>query len=393
VTHRVPAVGRAIGALLDVPDFGRGKAVDLVNAGSSKLEDHVKRPSPDKLAFHLGIELAKLANVRPEVMSKFASSTPSESDQTAQRGAALAGGALASNVAMGAGMKAISSRRGNPELAGKLLEHGMREHGIGRATHPDPSAAMYTDRHFQPEATKDPVVILGEDSARHPSIVSHELGHAEIGRSRAGRILQNRHTLAMGSNSPMIGAVSGALSGMSDNKYVRGLGVAAPALAAAPQLAYEAGASALGLRNIRRSGGSWGDVARAAGHLAPAFGTYVGQAGMGAGTALLAQGAVRKAREEQAKEAFSTNQYSGAMGPVKFEQASLLPAVPVPGLRRGIEKPQPKFAAALTPAGRLVATQATGKGFGKSPSGPSIASIAKPPRMGTVMAGAGKNVI
>lgn len=52
-----------------------------------------------------------------------------------------------------------------------------------------------------------------------------------------------------------------------------------------------------------------------------------------------------------------------------------------------------KEAGALTPAGRLAATQRKGTGMGASVSGPSIAEVAKPPRIGHAMPGALKNQI
>lgn len=52
-----------------------------------------------------------------------------------------------------------------------------------------------------------------------------------------------------------------------------------------------------------------------------------------------------------------------------------------------------KEASALTPAGRLVATQRKGTGMGASVTGPSIAEVAKPPRIGHPMPGALKNRI
>jgi hypothetical protein len=52
-----------------------------------------------------------------------------------------------------------------------------------------------------------------------------------------------------------------------------------------------------------------------------------------------------------------------------------------------------KEAAALTPAGRLVSSQRKGTGMGASVTGPSIAEVAKPPRMGHAIPGALKNQI
>lgn len=96
---------------------------------------------------------------------------------------------------------------------------------------------------------------------------------------------------------------------------------------------------------------------------------------------------------EYKKLAFTTSQYAGPMGTIPFQQASQIPSFKVPSLRTPVEKPAQKIATALTPAGRLVATQRKGTGMGASVRGPSIASVAKPPGMGSPMPGALKNQI
>jgi len=96
--------------------------------------------------------------------------------------------------------------------------------------------------------------------------------------------------------------------------------------------------------------------------------------------------------DEYHKIAFTTSEYAGPMGTAPFQQASQLPAFRAPGLKAAIEKPQQKIAA-LTPAGRLVSTQRKGTGMGAAVTGPSIAEVAKPPRIGHAMPGALKNQI
>lgn len=63
------------------------------------------------------------------------------------------------------------------------------------------------------------------------------------------------------------------------------------------------------------------------------------------------------------------------------------------GFAAGKASGEDKEAGALTPAGRLVATQRKGTGMGASVTGPSIAEVAKPPGIGHAMPGALKNQI
>lgn len=133
--------------------------------------------------------------------------------------------------------------------------------------------------------------------SKSPAILSHEMGHHEISQNRLGRAVQNKRTLALAGLAPVAGLATGGLTGLSDNENVQRLGIAAPALMAAPQLAYEAGASALGMRKMLRAGASRQQMMRAAGTLLPAFGTYAGRAALGVAGAYGAQGAVLRARD------------------------------------------------------------------------------------------------
>jgi len=90
---------------------------------------------------------------------------------------------------------------------------------------------------------------------------------------------------------------------------------------------------------------------------------------------------------------FTTSEYAGPMGTAPFQQASQIPAFKTPSLKAAIEKPNQKIAGAMTPAGRLTSTQRKGTGIGAAVTGPSIAEVAKPPRIGHAMPGALKNQI
>jgi hypothetical protein len=139
-------------------------------------------------------------------------------------------------------------------------------------------------------------IVLGEGMPQHPSILSHEMGHADIDNYRAGRLLQGRLSSTMGTlagrsalSGGAVGGSIGALTGLSDNEKIRALGRWAPMIMGAPQLAYEGGASLLGLARMRRAGASGVELRRAAGHLLPAWGTYAAPKIVGTGAAHLGQ--------------------------------------------------------------------------------------------------------
>jgi hypothetical protein len=132
-------------------------------------------------------------------------------------------------------------------------------------------------------------VMLGRD-VHSPGVLAHELGHADINASRSGRVLQNKHTLRAGLGASAIGSLTGAVTGLSGNKTVQHLGLAAPALAALPQLAYEAGASLKGIRHMRNAGATRAQLGRMAKAVIPAWGTYATNAGMGVANAAVTQG-------------------------------------------------------------------------------------------------------
>lgn len=139
-------------------------------------------------------------------------------------------------------------------------------------------------------------VLLGKDS-RAPGALAHELGHADLQSSRLGRVVQNTPTRALGMGASGVGLISGGLSGLSDDPRTRALGLAAPAIAAAPMLASEGLASFKAVRHLRGAGASKGQMWRAAKTLLPAFGTYAAHAGKGVANAAIAQGLMGSARE------------------------------------------------------------------------------------------------
>lgn len=110
-----------------------------------------------------------------------------------------------------------------------------------------------------------------------PNALAHELGHAEIAKSRLGRIVQNPVTLGASNLAPGVASVGGGVSGYKDemsggDHKKRDLAIGA--LAHAPQLGYEAGASIKGHGILRRAGGTAADLKRYRGAMGHAFGTY-----------------------------------------------------------------------------------------------------------------------
>lgn len=98
--------------------------------------------------------------------------------------------------------------------------------------------------------------------------------------------------------------------------------------------------------------------------------------------AITGKAAKRIGKIHEAEHAKSTAARVGVVG-----------AAGATGFAAGHAVGEDKEAGALTPAGRLVASQRKGTGMGASVSGPSIAEVAKPPRMGHAMPGALKNQV
>jgi len=146
--------------------------------------------------------------------------------------------------------------------------------------------------------------ILMGSGANSPHVLAHELGHADIAGSRWGKLLQNTPTTLLGNASQHIGAASGLLTGLNSDEgsKARKWGIAAPALAAAPQLMYEAGATALGMRKLRGAGASGKELLHSLKTLGPAYGTYLSRAGGGVASAAAMQGVGGAIRDHRKKK-------------------------------------------------------------------------------------------
>jgi hypothetical protein len=188
----------------------------------------------------------------------------------------------------------------NPGLA-EALKQRLREEAEGVQFHdsPVPGGNFFVMSPGSAQRAYGMNVNAGDvitDPHTSPGFLAHELGHGDVAKAPLGKIIQNPFTLALGNLSRGVGFVSGAASGMTDDPTLQALGIAAPAVAAAPQLVYEAAASLLGLRRMRSAGASSAQLAEAAKQLGLAFGSYGARAASGTGLALATQGMVSGAR-------------------------------------------------------------------------------------------------
>ncbi len=166
-------------------------------------------------------------------------------------------------------------------LYDKVLKQGPQGVPVENVSH------IRDNAHFDPSKGKSGIIRMGTGTQGYAPTLAHEMGHADLHKSRLGRVLQNKGTMiagALGSN-PIVGALSGGLTAQSDNETVRRLGRWAPAIAAAPMLGYEAGASILGYRRLRRAGASKQQLRNAMKNFTGAWGTYGGGAALGTGAA------------------------------------------------------------------------------------------------------------
>lgn len=204
-------------------------------------------------------------------------------------GALLAGYGLnfGGNALMRASAAREAAREGSADLAGRMLNDAK--------AHVDLYSYGDNASYFGPVedvATKTHVPHVGFSGrlAESPGIVAHELGHAAMDM-RGGRLgrLVTRTGVPLAKAAPYVGMVSGAVTGASDDPRVQAAGVLAPAALHLPQLISEGGATLHGLHNIRRSGGTWRQVARGARTTIPAFTTYAAMPVLTAAGALMMQ--------------------------------------------------------------------------------------------------------
>ncbi len=256
--------------------------------------------------------------------------------------AGTAGGMAAGLGGVGSGALASHmSGQADPELFDKVRKNAPK--GLKVLEEGGPlSAAMAGGAHFSagkegplakylPEHTNhDEYVSAG--GSKNPSILAHELGHADINRSRLGRLAQNPLGISAGAMAGNVGALTGGATAFSDDERVQRAGVLAPLALSAPQLAFEAAASVQGLRRMRGAGANAKQLLHGAKTLAPAFGTYAGRAAAGSMGALQAQGMVGGARNYfggEDKEAAAPPPLPGSMAGALFGGMKKAPGVSV----------------------------------------------------------------
>ena len=354
-------------------------------------------------------------------------------DEARQPSLAVGGATAAGGVGLNALSVVSVSRqmgRGVKDRDAKLVDRLVRESPVPIKDNVYGAGPMFIQ-----EGPAHPTPHIDVASkARLPGILGHEIGHAKIHKNRFGRMLQNPITGGMGalSQNPLISAAIGAVTGRSDNENVQRAGRWAPAILGAPRMAYEVGASVLGMRHLRRSGASRRQMIAALKPMVAGSASYAGGTAVGLGASFAGQALSKNAsaylscfRElnkmaeinegrlhptpitknvpskvpnarYSVKEAFATSQWSGGQGYGGFRQASQIPAggaAPVVTKMVG-NKPmlgQRKVAStAITPKGRLASTQMIGKPKTTAPPGPSISQISKPIGFGRPLPGTTK---
>lgn len=152
-------------------------------------------------------------------------------------------------------------------------------------------------------------VHMGKDAPNTAAVLAHELGHSDIDSRIPGRILQTPAPMLRNVGNAAAGGV-GLYAGLTGDKDLKRKALIGSAVASAPNLAIEAGASVNALRRLHGVGASRKQMLSAVGQLAPAFGTYAGDAlkrfggvysGYGVGTG------IRHVRERHAAHKATTD--------------------------------------------------------------------------------------
>jgi Zn-dependent membrane protease YugP len=128
---------------------------------------------------------------------------------------------------------------------------------------------------------------LYAEKGTNPTVLAHEMGHAELSRHAFGKVVQNPLTVVganMATNVSPIAAI--VASGIADPK-ARIIALAAPSIMKIPQLAYEAGASMKGIEKMEEAGATPKQIEKAKEQLLHAYLTYAGSMGATVGHALM----------------------------------------------------------------------------------------------------------
>jgi len=310
------------------------------SAGKLEAKKKYKTPKDDEKSANPGqLESAKMEK-KEAAEQKVESDQPMSPKKKMLLG--LGGNVLGTGAQLGSGVlsqRAADSemaQEGAKELFGKLKSEAKvpiidAPHVSNSFFMPDAETAQKIVDHFGADsAARNAVKSIDRKGAvlqggfKSPSVLAHELGHASIHGNRLGRLVQNKFTTLAGTlGAPVVGGLGGFASGFSDNENVQRAALAAPAILALPQLAYEAAASVKGLHSLHRSGASRKQLWNAAKTLAPAFGSYAAQAGTGVAGAAFNQGAASYGRQlykEHKKKEAAIDELQ-KLGAVSDEQA------------------------------------------------------------------------
>lgn len=235
--------------------------------------------------------------------------TELEDAKLKRRGNLLGLGGLAGQIGGGLGMYHMAMNAPGEDAALAQSMAAKSEIPVRQVHMPIPNAywapkgsALGRDSTGRLVRAADEHIGVSPELARSPAILAHEMGHGAIDKNLVGKLVQNKVTGGLAALGNPIGVIGGGASAFSDDPRMQALGRWAPAIAAAPQLAYEGGASLIGLGKMVRSGAKGRQLLRGAATLAPAWGTYAGAAAMNTGIAHLTQHQVRTLRKAYQKK-------------------------------------------------------------------------------------------
>lgn len=176
-----------------------------------------------------------------------------------------------------------------------------------RAAHPDVAVAPapQVNSSFLGKGLFTPrdLVHLGEEHAKVPAVMAHELGHAQFNKTRLGRALQHPATrLSTNALGAPLSGLAGLLAARSDSDAAPYAAALVPLALHAPTLVSEAMASRHAMGKLRAAGASAAQLAKARRQLAGAYGTYLGQAGVSGLAAAAPLLARRYWREREAEK-------------------------------------------------------------------------------------------
>ena len=180
-------------------------------------------------------------------------------------------------------------RMANEGVSSKILDK-IKSHNL-------PVQESFAGYQYMPNSHINVPVGVNARNA-NPAALAHELGHHNVQSHPILKYTQGERAIALRNpvTSARLGLLTGGLSGVSDNPWVRAAGIAAPALLSVPTLLSEGGASWNAMKHLRSAGADPALRSAARKNLGQAFGTYALQAGLGSVAAGLSHAGVRAVR-------------------------------------------------------------------------------------------------